>query len=158
MPPLYLLASPIMRWAPQAQLLIAAARSQICWTRRLASYLAPTSRQCVMNSPATQASTITSHFKLTWRRRDRRERRRRTFTFRGCKLLWRDTAAKVLAWADVFKEVGDVAASYDPQHFALPWAGVRLLLTVSHFGAHPSISLTYFSSLVSVTASTHMSR
>lgn len=30
-----------------------------------------------------------------------------------------------------FKDVGDVAASYDPVHAALPWAAVRFLLEVS---------------------------
>jgi hypothetical protein len=67
---------------------------------------------------------------LAARQRDLCEQRRWTFLFRGRELILRDKAAKVLAWLDVFKQVGDVAVNYDPQHFALPWAGVRFMLAV----------------------------
>jgi hypothetical protein len=32
----------------------------------------------------------------------------------------RDTAAKLLAWLDKFKQVSDIVVNHDPQHFALP--------------------------------------
>jgi hypothetical protein len=63
-------------------------------------------------------------------KRQQCEARRWKFTFRSRELVLRDTADKVIAWLDKFKQVGDVAVSFDPQHAALPWAGVRLLLEV----------------------------
>ena len=42
-----------------------------------------------------------------------------------------DLFGKVIRWIDLFKQVGDAAAQYDPVHAALPWAGVRFLLQVS---------------------------
>ncbi len=50
--------------------------------------------------------------------------------FCGRELILRDKAAKLLAWLDVFKQVEDVAVNYDPQRFALPWAGMRFVLVV----------------------------
>lgn len=47
-------------------------------------------------------------------------------------LTLRDSLEKVVKWVNKFKEVGDVAVQYDPSHAALPWAGVRLVLQVSH--------------------------
>ncbi len=44
----------------------------------------------------------------------------------------------MLAWLDKFKQVGDVAVNFDPQHAALPWAGIRLLLEVSREHTRPS--------------------
>jgi hypothetical protein len=41
-----------------------------------------------------------------------------------------DLFNKVISWIDLFKQVGDTAAQYDPVHAALPWAGVRFLLQV----------------------------
>ncbi|KAM0219151.1 hypothetical protein ACHAQD_006673 [Fusarium lateritium] len=43
----------------------------------------------------------------------------------------RDLLAKANKWINHFKSVGDIAVSYDPIHAALPWAGVRFLLTVA---------------------------
>ncbi|KAI1751902.1 hypothetical protein F4782DRAFT_531142 [Xylaria castorea] len=39
-----------------------------------------------------------------------------------------ELAGKIVRWLDCFKEVGDVIASFDPQHIALPWAAIRFLL------------------------------
>jgi hypothetical protein len=36
-----------------------------------------------------------------------------------------------MKWVIKFREVGDMAAQYDPAHAALPWAGVRVLLQVA---------------------------
>ncbi len=63
-------------------------------------------------------------------KREQCDQGRWKFTFRGRELVLRDKAEKVIAWLDKFKQVGDVAVNYDPQHAALPWAGVRLLLEV----------------------------
>lgn len=38
---------------------------------------------------------------------------------------------KTAAWIRRFKDVGDIAAQYDPAHASLPWAAVRFLLQVS---------------------------
>jgi hypothetical protein len=44
--------------------------------------------------------------------------------------MLRDTTDKVNTWLDKFKQVGDVAVSFDRDHAALPLAGVRLLSDV----------------------------
>ncbi|KAG8525671.1 uncharacterized protein KY384_000431 [Bacidia gigantensis] len=43
-------------------------------------------------------------------------------------IVLRDALNKITAWIQKFIEVGDVVVQYDPQHAALPWAGVRFLL------------------------------
>ena len=47
-------------------------------------------------------------------------------------VVLRDQLEKVIKWVNKFKEIGDVAVQYDPYHAALPWAGVRFILQVSH--------------------------
>ena len=65
------------------------------------------------------------------------------------KLKWGDkeidvqeTADRLVGWITKFKEVGDIAAQYDPVHATLPWAGVRFILlvrsTVRHCTLTPS--------------------
>ena len=44
-----------------------------------------------------------------------------------------DKADRLVSWIAKFKEVGDIAAQYDPIHAALPWAGVRFILLVGSF-------------------------
>ncbi len=91
-----------------------------------------------LHQPSTGASVdIGGLRRLAAAQRDRCEERRWKFTFRGRELILRDMAAKVLAWLDVFKQVGDVAVNHDPQHLALPWAGVRFLLAVSSSTSFP---------------------
>ncbi|KAI0386901.1 hypothetical protein F5Y04DRAFT_73551 [Hypomontagnella monticulosa] len=40
----------------------------------------------------------------------------------------RDLANKTILWLNTFKEVGDVAVSFDPTHAALPWAAFRFAI------------------------------
>jgi hypothetical protein len=89
------------------------------------------------STPATAAATkagsidIASLCALAAKQRDACEKGQWKVAFRGHQIIiLRDTTAKILAWLDKFKQVGDVAVQYDPQHFALPWAGVRFLLEV----------------------------
>ena len=49
----------------------------------------------------------------------------------GETVIIRDVFEKIIRWIDMFKQVGDVAAQYDPLHASLPWAGIRFLLQVS---------------------------
>ncbi|CZR60508.1 related to vegetatible incompatibility protein HET-E-1 [Phialocephala subalpina] len=49
----------------------------------------------------------------------------------GKVVIVRDLFEKIVVWVQKFKEVGDVAVSYDPGHAALPWAAVRFLLTIA---------------------------
>ena len=43
----------------------------------------------------------------------------------------RDYFLKMSKWAQKFIQIGDTLVQYDPAHAALPWAGVRLILSVS---------------------------
>jgi len=42
----------------------------------------------------------------------------------------REKAERLMCWITKFKDIGDIAVQYDPAHAALPWAGVRFILTV----------------------------
>jgi hypothetical protein len=48
----------------------------------------------------------------------------------GEEIIMRDVLERIMKWIHKFKEVGDVVIQYDPTHAALPWAGVRFLLTI----------------------------
>lgn len=48
--------------------------------------------------------------------------------FDGSEVVIRTELEKVITWVNKFKQVGDVAANYDPAHAALPWAAVRFIL------------------------------
>jgi len=63
-------------------------------------------------------------------KRDDCENRGWKFVLNGRQIILRDLAQKIIVWIDKFKEVGDVAANFDPVHVALPWAGIRFLLQV----------------------------
>ena len=45
-------------------------------------------------------------------------------------IILRDLLGKIVSWINLFKQVGDNAVQYDPQHAALPWAGIRFILQV----------------------------
>ncbi|TGO55838.1 hypothetical protein BOTNAR_0236g00050 [Botryotinia narcissicola] len=49
----------------------------------------------------------------------------------GTTIIVRDLFEKILVWVNKVKDVGDVIVSYNPGHAALPWAAVRLLLTIA---------------------------
>ncbi len=88
---------------------------------------------CVSTAtPAPASIDIAALCALAVKHRDACEQGRWKFAFggRGEVIVLRDAAAKVIAWLDKFKQAGDIAIQYDPHHFALPWAGVRLLLEV----------------------------
>ncbi|KAG4436715.1 hypothetical protein IFR05_007798 [Cadophora sp. M221] len=48
----------------------------------------------------------------------------------GSEIKVRDVANNVVKFLNKFKAVGDVAASFDPVHAGLPWAGVKMLLEI----------------------------
>ena len=45
-------------------------------------------------------------------------------------IILRDLLGKIVSWVNLFKQIGDNAVQYDPQHAALPWAGIRFVLQV----------------------------
>ncbi|KAF7931270.1 hypothetical protein EAE99_003741 [Botrytis elliptica] len=49
----------------------------------------------------------------------------------GTTIIVRDLFEKILVWVNKVKDIGDIIVSYDPGHAALPWAAVRLLLTIA---------------------------
>lgn len=58
------------------------------------------------------------------------EDKRWKFELNGRQIILRDVADKIIVWIDKFKQIGDIAVSFDPVHAALPWAGIRFLLEV----------------------------
>lgn len=52
--------------------------------------------------------------------------------FNGRTIVLREQADKVVNLLNRFKSIGDIAVNVDPVHAGLPWAGIRLLLEVSH--------------------------
>jgi hypothetical protein len=48
----------------------------------------------------------------------------------GETIILRDLFGKIVSWINLFKQIGDNAVQYDPQHAALPWAGIRFVLQV----------------------------
>ncbi|KAM0268809.1 hypothetical protein ACHAPA_004739 [Fusarium lateritium] len=64
--------------------------------------------------------------------RERLENKSWSFQRKNGEVVYvRDLLAKASKWINHFKSVGDIAVSFDPVHAALPWAGVRFLLTVA---------------------------
>ncbi|KAI8955739.1 hypothetical protein F4801DRAFT_277548 [Xylaria longipes] len=63
-------------------------------------------------------------------KRNHISKRKSTWDFNLLGQQWSliELAGKIVRWFDHFKEVGDVIASFDPQHIALPWAAIRFLL------------------------------
>jgi hypothetical protein len=51
----------------------------------------------------------------------------------GETVILRDLFGKIVSWINLFKQIGDNAVQYDPQHAALPWAGIRFVLQVQSF-------------------------
>lgn len=49
----------------------------------------------------------------------------------GETIVLRDIFHKMVVWINMFKQIGDTVAQYDPGHAALPWAGVRFILQVA---------------------------
>lgn len=53
-----------------------------------------------------------------------------SWEYRGRRVYFRSQMEKVVKLLDKLKAIGDAAASIDPTHFGLPWAGFRLILEV----------------------------
>jgi hypothetical protein len=76
------------------------------------------------------ASILESTRNETRRIVDTNRERAWKITVRGEDLVLRDVGMKILQWVDGFKEIGDIAAQFDPVHAALPWALFKFLLQV----------------------------
>lgn len=50
--------------------------------------------------------------------------------FHGHTIILRDIFDKIIAWANEYRAIGDVAMQFDPAAASLPWAGVRFLMHV----------------------------
>ena len=64
------------------------------------------------------------------KKREEWESNRWTFTIGSYIVAPRYELDKVIGVLDRIKAIGDAAASLDPVHAGLPWAGIRLLLEV----------------------------
>ena len=77
------------------------------------------------------------------------ERKKWTFAFCDRTLILQDEAKKIVNWLDRFKAIGDAAASADPIHIGLPWAGVRMPIEVCFH--RPTVILIFNMSMTSDT-------
>lgn len=48
----------------------------------------------------------------------------------GTKVAYRDLFGKIVTWIDKFKDVGDLATSFEPVYAAPAWGAVKILLQV----------------------------
>ena len=60
-----------------------------------------------------------------------------TFKWGDKNINVREKAEKLVGWIEKFKEVVNIAVQYDPVHAALPWAGVRFILTACPLFQNP---------------------
>ncbi|KAK4204557.1 hypothetical protein QBC40DRAFT_336757 [Triangularia verruculosa] len=61
-------------------------------------------------------------------RKDECIKKRWKVVIRGRTLILRDVLEKVSVWVSRLLKVGDTLVQYDPQHAAIPWAAIRLIL------------------------------
>lgn len=52
------------------------------------------------------------------------------FNFLGREIFLEDVAEKIVFWLNKVKDLGDVAASFDPVHAGIPWAVIKFCLQV----------------------------
>ena len=55
------------------------------------------------------------------------------WTIKGHRIEWRVLADNIVKFLDKFKSAGDLIATADPVHVGIPWAVVKILLTVSRW-------------------------
>ena len=65
-------------------------------------------------------------------KRDLAQAKQWTISWKGQRVPINKLADRIVTGIERFAAVGDQVASYDPVHFALPWAGVRFLLMVRY--------------------------
>jgi hypothetical protein len=90
-------------------------------------------------APADSDSIPEALFKAAKAKQKICEDKRWNFEFRGCTVSLQDTAERVITLLEKFKKVGDVAATIDPVHAGLPWAGINFLLQVCKTAARSTL-------------------
>ncbi|CAG9984003.1 unnamed protein product, partial [Clonostachys byssicola] len=76
--------------------------------------------------------TVDELLGATQRARERLANKSLSFKRKNGEIVFvRDLLARAAKWVNHFKDVGDIIVQYDPNHLALPWAGVRFLLNVA---------------------------
>ncbi|KAG5803404.1 hypothetical protein H9Q74_012197 [Fusarium xylarioides] len=81
-------------------------------------------------SDISAAQDIESLISQTKEKQREFERKRHSYTINlgNHSLDLRKCFDKIVHWLNMFKEIGDVASSFDPVHAALPWAAFRFVL------------------------------
>lgn len=101
------------------------------WSSAL-QQLAEKDRAAIVQCQDSKLDVLESLLISVGQKRDRCQDRRWRIHFRGDEVILRDVADKIVHLVKAFQQVGDVAVNFDPVHAALPWAGVRFLLQVTH--------------------------
>lgn len=63
-------------------------------------------------------------------KREECDDKRWKFNLSGQQIILRDVAEKIVSWITKFRDVGDLAASFDPVYAGPVWAGLKIILGV----------------------------
>ncbi|KAL2010057.1 hypothetical protein VTN00DRAFT_5864 [Thermoascus crustaceus] len=110
----------------------ATVRSNRLWSEAL-ERLSPEDQESLSAcpKPSSKLELLQSMLDITEKKQHEWDNQRWKLTVKGHEIVFAEQATEIVGWLDKFKTLGDIVVSYDPQHAALPWAGVRFLLDVS---------------------------
>ncbi|KAI9162873.1 Vegetative incompatibility protein [Paramyrothecium foliicola] len=109
-----------------------AARKQEPWSQAL-SYL-DNEERALLGSISTDASNkliLLDLQKVALDKQRECQERAWKISFGGRRILVKDIASKVIAWINTFKGIGDTIVQVDPIYAGLPWAAIKLILSVA---------------------------
>ena len=78
----------------------------------------------------TELDIVDNLIRVVRGKQEESEHKQWKFTLFGTQIILRDIMGKLVGHLKKFRDIGDTVASYDPVHFALPWAGVKFVLQV----------------------------
>ena len=78
---------------------------------------------------STKSGLIDSVHDAAVEQRDQYKASGAKFTFHGKEIILSDVAEKVIGWVNTFKNIGDIASSFNP-HASLAWSVVKLFIEV----------------------------
>lgn len=122
--------SPIADPVPLTGRMLSSTPSKDLW-RKAMRELPDEDQTAIQQSGALSELDVLQHLsEIIQEKRDNCEAGGWKFEYNGRQIVLRDLGDKIILWINKFKEVGDIAANFDPVHASLPWALTRFLLQV----------------------------